>query len=296
MELQRCVWRCLAGSSGAQDPAYHACVERVCTPKERPISSPPGSAAGGTARPSGADVELIREIQLLLKELGYEPGPVDGQLGGETRRALQRFQRVGNLPSTGEPTLSTITALRQAYKNAQNGVPSASSGSTSVENDLAAGQAANKAGSQAERLTVPAQIPTTGNGYQWLGAGATNGRDAVLLYGAPRSDDVVISFKCDSTTKILTVAYTFEPVGAQDGMRVDMELSSRGRRVLLRAIGQRVMLNDEFRLEARTRSGLAIAEVLDSGRTLSIRVQKKTVSIPLAGAKPGVAGLVAACT
>ncbi|MDZ4790841.1 MAG: hypothetical protein SGJ17_06450 [Hyphomicrobiales bacterium] len=31
MEVQRCVWRCLAGSKGADDPAYNACVERLCS-------------------------------------------------------------------------------------------------------------------------------------------------------------------------------------------------------------------------------------------------------------------------
>lgn len=294
MEMQRCVWSCLARSSGNQDPAYQACVERVCTPKQRPISSPQGPSI--QRQVAGTEVETVREIQLLLKGLGYEPGPVDGQLGGETQRALQRFQRVGNLPATGEPTPSTIAALRQAYQNAQNGGLIAQSGSTLLENDPAAGQAANKAGNQAGQLPAPVQVPTTGNGYQWLGAGATNGNNATLIYGVPGTDDVVISFLCDSATKLLAVTYIFEPVGAHDGMRIDMELSSHGRRVSLSAIGQRVKLNDEFRLEARTKNGLAIAEILNGGRTLSIRVQKRTISIPLAGAKPGVAGLVTACT
>ncbi|WP_099557381.1 hypothetical protein [Hartmannibacter diazotrophicus] len=31
MEVQRCVWRCLANSRGADDPAYHACVDRMCS-------------------------------------------------------------------------------------------------------------------------------------------------------------------------------------------------------------------------------------------------------------------------
>lgn len=30
MDLQRCIWRCLADSSGASDPKYHQCVEAVC--------------------------------------------------------------------------------------------------------------------------------------------------------------------------------------------------------------------------------------------------------------------------
>jgi hypothetical protein len=30
MALQRCVWACLANSSGNNDPRYEACVERRC--------------------------------------------------------------------------------------------------------------------------------------------------------------------------------------------------------------------------------------------------------------------------
>jgi hypothetical protein len=35
MEVQRCIWRCLADSKGASDPAYQACVSRVCD--EEPV-------------------------------------------------------------------------------------------------------------------------------------------------------------------------------------------------------------------------------------------------------------------
>lgn len=30
MEFQRCIWRCLANSGGASDPAYNACVQNIC--------------------------------------------------------------------------------------------------------------------------------------------------------------------------------------------------------------------------------------------------------------------------
>lgn len=30
MEVQRCVWRCLAESRGADDPAYQACINKQC--------------------------------------------------------------------------------------------------------------------------------------------------------------------------------------------------------------------------------------------------------------------------
>ena len=51
MELQRCVWRCLADSYGASDPRYHACVDRVCVgidegPSQTPV---PGAWITGIA-------------------------------------------------------------------------------------------------------------------------------------------------------------------------------------------------------------------------------------------------------
>lgn len=43
----------------------------------------------GAAPPPGA----VREVQALLKRLGYEPGPVDGVWGGRTARAWKNFAR-----------------------------------------------------------------------------------------------------------------------------------------------------------------------------------------------------------
>lgn len=354
METQRCVWRCLANSSGNQDPAYQACVDRVCIPKQRSISPPPrpttqrqaqsctqtaGRAKAqelvhqclgvsevthpscraenscslivdeikrscgikqnaGIGVPIFCDqfpaVELVREIQLLLNALGYEPGPVDGQLGEETRRALQRFQRVSNLPSTGEPTLTTTTALREAY-HSQGGGLTTLPGSIPSKRDPSAGQATNKAGNQVERPSAPVQVPTTDNGYQWISSDAADGNIASLLYGVPGTDDLLISFICERSTRTLVVGYFHEPLGARNGLRVNIELSSQNGKVLLSAIGQRLMMNDEFRLEART-NGLAIGKVLAGGRSLSIRVQKSVIRIPLLGAESGITELITACT
>ncbi|WP_370303357.1 hypothetical protein [Pseudooceanicola sp.] len=44
MALQRCIWRCLADSSGATDPRYHQCVERLCSAYPE---TPPGQPYGG---------------------------------------------------------------------------------------------------------------------------------------------------------------------------------------------------------------------------------------------------------
>ena len=71
--------------------------------------------AGLTTSPPEDDPRgEVREIQRHLTMLGYEPGPVDGVFGDETRRALERFQRVANLPATGEASASTLSALRDA--------------------------------------------------------------------------------------------------------------------------------------------------------------------------------------
>lgn len=53
---------------------------------------------------------LITQIQRALKAEGFEPGPVDGVVGGQTMFAVTRFQEARKL-STGKLTLETIRAL-----------------------------------------------------------------------------------------------------------------------------------------------------------------------------------------
>lgn len=54
-------------------------------------------------------------VQGRLRGLGYYFGEVDGDVGPQTRAALQRFQKVEGLAVTGEADEATITALRDAY-------------------------------------------------------------------------------------------------------------------------------------------------------------------------------------
>ena len=42
----------------------------------------------------------IEEIQVLLDIYGYDPGRIDGVLGGKTRRAVDKFQKDNNLTQT----------------------------------------------------------------------------------------------------------------------------------------------------------------------------------------------------
>jgi hypothetical protein len=53
----------------------------------------------------------ISALQARLKNLGYQPGRVDGRLGPRTRAALRRFQGDNNLEVTGEADDATTKAL-----------------------------------------------------------------------------------------------------------------------------------------------------------------------------------------
>jgi uncharacterized protein (TIGR02594 family) len=54
----------------------------------------------------------IREIQERLKELGHDPGPVDGAMGPRTRAAIANFQRANRKHPSGVADPRTISLLR----------------------------------------------------------------------------------------------------------------------------------------------------------------------------------------
>jgi peptidoglycan hydrolase-like protein with peptidoglycan-binding domain len=57
---------------------------------------------------------VVRQIQGILQERGYEPGPLDGVLGKKTKEALRRFQKDYHLAVTGEIDAVTKNALLTA--------------------------------------------------------------------------------------------------------------------------------------------------------------------------------------
>ncbi|MFX0543462.1 peptidoglycan-binding protein [Roseovarius sp. S4756] len=54
----------------------------------------------------------IREIQSLLSQAGYDPGPADGIMGQRTRNAIRAFQRDRGIQATGRPSRSLQEDLR----------------------------------------------------------------------------------------------------------------------------------------------------------------------------------------
>lgn len=61
--------------------------------------------------PTSQSAPVIRQIQGVLQERGYDPGPLDGVLGKKTKEALRRFQKDHRLAVTGEITADTKSAL-----------------------------------------------------------------------------------------------------------------------------------------------------------------------------------------
>ncbi len=85
--------------------------------------------APAVATPQAATVvtqtESVRTAQTHLQTLGLEPGPIDGQLGPNTRQALRRFQEQQGLAVTGELTDPVLAALAAAVEQQAETTPGA---------------------------------------------------------------------------------------------------------------------------------------------------------------------------
>lgn len=54
-----------------------------------------------------------KQIQLALKNAGFDPGAIDGVMGSRTRKAIRYFQKANNLPITGKIDKNTWARLRK---------------------------------------------------------------------------------------------------------------------------------------------------------------------------------------
>ena len=65
--------------------------------------------------------ERVKDVQRVLADLGYGPGPADGQAGRATISAIKRFQESIGLPKSGA---ITDTLVAELYQAAGRGAPS----------------------------------------------------------------------------------------------------------------------------------------------------------------------------
>ncbi|MCC6984359.1 MAG: SEL1-like repeat protein [Bauldia sp.] len=69
------------------------------TANAAPVADPAWAVQPGAEPLEGQD--LVRQVQALLAERGYDAGPPDGVIGARTRAAVRDFQRTSGLPVTG---------------------------------------------------------------------------------------------------------------------------------------------------------------------------------------------------
>jgi len=81
-------------------------------PKTTPAPQPPSDSEPSYTRAQ------VREVQRLLIDLGYKPGPVDGAYGTATGTAIRAYQADHGLPRTGVPSSELLAHLRSTH-NAQ---------------------------------------------------------------------------------------------------------------------------------------------------------------------------------
>ena len=62
----------------------------------------------------------VKETQEILKDAGFEPGPIDGIMGGETRSAIKAFQKAKSLKPTGKIDSTTLLALNREKEAPKN--------------------------------------------------------------------------------------------------------------------------------------------------------------------------------
>ncbi len=56
----------------------------------------------------------VREMQALLQEKGFQPGPADGVIGSGTRKAIKAYQRSTDQPPDGYPTMELFQQLEKS--------------------------------------------------------------------------------------------------------------------------------------------------------------------------------------
>ena len=81
-----------------------------------PAVSPGVSKSSAPKKPRS---QYTKEAQQLLTDLGYDPGPVDGDYGRRTADAVKAFQRDAGITQDGwigEDLLSTLRRAKAAYK------------------------------------------------------------------------------------------------------------------------------------------------------------------------------------
>ena len=75
--------------------------------------------------------DLVKQIQQMLQERGFDAGPVNGDFGPKTQAALAQFQLATQLPASGMPDARTLLELGVEHAQLPVKEESAAAGATS---------------------------------------------------------------------------------------------------------------------------------------------------------------------
>jgi peptidoglycan hydrolase-like protein with peptidoglycan-binding domain len=92
--------RILLGEAAAPAASTGSVAATNGTPHAKPNSTAPSDAT-------------IKQVQQILADLGYAPGPIDGTLGDETERAVSAFQRDRKIAQNGRITPELLREIKR---------------------------------------------------------------------------------------------------------------------------------------------------------------------------------------
>lgn len=101
----------------------------------------------------GSAGDVVSEAQQALKDLGFDPGAIDGAYGPATDAAIRAFQSAKGLEVDGvigDQTWAALDAAKAAVAQAAADAAAATAAAAQAEADKAAADAATAAAAQAE--------------------------------------------------------------------------------------------------------------------------------------------------
>ena len=102
MEMQRCIWRCLAGSPGAASPQYGECVARLCTGAAQSAAWTTGITTDGTGRYAGtSDPATGNEFHFICWPVGQSYLMLTGPEGPDAVLPVTVAGQTYAVPFTG---------------------------------------------------------------------------------------------------------------------------------------------------------------------------------------------------
>ncbi len=82
-----------------------------CTIMLAPANAPAKEKKAAQTRRERTQYHLIKVVQRKLIELGYNPGPINGINGPQTKKAIMEFQRDEGIAVDGIPGPQTLKSL-----------------------------------------------------------------------------------------------------------------------------------------------------------------------------------------